>query len=86
MKSTGILRTVDRMGRIVIPKEIRSLLDIENEKDKLEILVDEDRIVLKKYAPACMFCNSLKESVSYGGRTICKKCIEELEELKLNMK
>ena len=86
MKSTGILRTVDRMGRIVIPKEIRAQLDIENEKDKLEIYVEDDRIVLKKYTPACTFCNSLTQSVSYEGRTGCKKCIEKLEELKLNMK
>ena len=62
------------------------LLDIENEKDKLEIYVEDDRIVLKKYTPACTFCNSLTQSVSYEGRTVCKKCIEKLEELKLNMK
>ncbi len=86
MKSTGILRTVDRMGRVVIPKEIRAQLDIENEKDKLEIYVDGDIIILRKYAPACTFCNSLNESVSYEGRTVCKKCIEKLEELKLNIK
>ena len=58
MKSTGIVRKVDELGRIVIPKELRNTLNIE-EKDSLEIYVDGEHIILKKYEPACIFCACL---------------------------
>lgn len=50
MKSTGIVRKVDNLGRLVIPKELRNILGIA-EKDALEIFVEDDRIILKKYVP-----------------------------------
>lgn len=56
MKATGIVRKVDELGRVVLPIELRRNLDIK-EKDALEIYVDEDKIILKKYEPACIFCN-----------------------------
>ncbi|MCR4770979.1 MAG: AbrB/MazE/SpoVT family DNA-binding domain-containing protein, partial [Oscillospiraceae bacterium] len=55
MKTTGIVRQVDSLGRIVLPIELRRTLDIA-ERDSLEIYVEEDRIVLKKFAPSCIFC------------------------------
>ena len=79
MKSTGIVRKVDELGRIVLPIELRRTLDIA-EKDSLEIYVDGASIVLKKYQPACIFCDDAKDVVSYKGKNICAKCHKELKE------
>ena len=73
MKSTGIVRKVDELGRIVLPIELRRTLNI-NEKDSLEIFVDNDKIVLQKYEPACIFCGSADDIVNYKGRNICGEC------------
>ena len=80
MKSTGIVRKVDELGRIVLPIELRRTLDIA-EKDALEIFVDGESIVLHKYHPACIFCNSSKGIVNYTGKSVCPKCIENLKEI-----
>lgn len=77
MKATGIVRKVDELGRIVLPIELRRTLDIEI-KDPIEIYVDGDYIMLKKYNPACVICGSMEELVSFEGKNICRKCIEEL--------
>jgi len=82
MKSIGVKRTVDKMGRVVIPKEIRAQLSITNEKDSFEIYMEDDKVILKKYRPACIFCDSLIGNIDYKGVTICKNCIEKLVELK----
>ncbi len=82
MKTRGIIRDVDSMGRVVIPKEIRKQLNIESNVDSLEIFIQDDSIVLKKYKPACFFCNTLDELVKYNGYTVCVNCIEKLKELK----
>lgn len=77
MKSTGVVRRVDELGRIVLPIELRRTLDIA-EKDALEIYVDGEQIILKKYAPACIFCGDAKDVINYKGKLICKCCIQEL--------
>lgn len=77
MKSTGIVRKVDELGRVVIPIELRRTLDIE-EKDALEIYVDGELIILKKYAPACIFCEDARDVVQYRGKNICKSCLAEM--------
>ncbi|NLG92872.1 MAG: AbrB/MazE/SpoVT family DNA-binding domain-containing protein [Clostridiales bacterium] len=78
MKSTGIVRKVDELGRIVLPKELRMTLNIK-EKDPLQIFVDDDgRIILQKYEPACVFCNSMNDVISFKGRNICRDCMEKL--------
>ena len=77
MKSTGIVRKVDELGRIVLPIELRRTLDI-NEKDSLEIYVDGSHIILKKYEPACIVCNSASNVVNFKGRNVCAECIKEL--------
>lgn len=77
MKSTGIVRKVDELGRVVLPIELRRTLDI-HEKDSLEIYVDGEKIVLKKYSPACIFCGENGEIKYFRGKNICSKCIEEL--------
>lgn len=80
MKSTGIVRKVDELGRIVLPIELRRTLDIA-ERDALEIYVDEERIILKKYEPACIFCGNAKDVVDYKGKNICPDCIKLLKQL-----
>ncbi|CFY01270.1 AbrB-like domain [Syntrophomonas zehnderi OL-4] len=77
MKSTGVVRKVDELGRIVIPIELRRTMGIE-EKDALEIYVDNDKIILKKYEPACIFCGNAEEVVNYKGKNLCKGCLTEL--------
>ncbi len=78
MKSTGIVRKVDELGRIVLPVELRRTLDIA-EKDALEIYVDGASIVLKKYRPSCLFCDSVRDVVVFKGKNICRKCLRELK-------
>lgn len=80
MKSTGIIRKLDELGRVVIPKEIRNKLNIE-EKDPIEIYLDGESIVLKKYESGCIFCGNTKDLVLYDGKLICKKCVTKLTEL-----
>ncbi|MBQ3064434.1 MAG: AbrB/MazE/SpoVT family DNA-binding domain-containing protein [Clostridia bacterium] len=80
MKSTGITRAVDELGRFVLPIEIRRKLDIK-EKDYLEIYTDENRIVLQKYAPACIFCGEADGIVLYNGKRVCRDCIEKMKNL-----
>ena len=81
MKSTGVIRPIDKMGRVVIPKEIRKQLGVENDVDSFEIYVEGDAVILRKFQPTCVFCDSLADSVSYQGRTVCKDCIAKLEAL-----
>ena len=78
MKSTGIVRKVDRLGRVVIPIELRRNLEIE-EKDALEIFIDGEQIVLKKYSPSCIFCGQAKDVVSFKNKNICPACLKEIE-------
>jgi len=78
MKSTGVVRKVDELGRIVIPIELRRTLSIA-EKDALEIYVDGEEIILKKYEPACIFCGDARDVINYKGKNICKNCMEILK-------
>ena len=79
MKSTGVVRKVDELGRIVLPIEIRNVLDIKP-KDAIEIFTDNDKIVLQKYQPACIFCNDVDNIVYFNGKRVCSACIEKLKE------
>ena len=80
MKSTGIVRKVDELGRIVLPIELRRTLDIDI-KDALEIYVEDSKIVLKKYEPTCTFCGEAENVVTYKDKIICKSCLEELKNI-----
>jgi len=73
MKSTGIVRKVDELGRVVIPIELRRTMGID-EKDALEIYVDSEKIVLKKYEPACVFCGNASDVQHYRGKLVCREC------------
>ena len=77
MKSTGIVRRVDELGRVVIPKELRKKFDIK-EKDGMEIYVEDDRIIMKKYEPSCIFCKSADNIFNFKGKNICQNCKAEL--------
>ena len=79
-KSTGIVRKVDDLGRIVLPKELRTVLGIV-ERDLLEIFVDKESVVLQKYSsdhPSCIFCGKLGDIMHFKGRHVCKDCTSEL--------
>ena len=78
MKSTGIVRKMDNLGRIVIPIELRRTLEIA-ERDPVEIYVEDDRIILKKYEPDCVFCADASNVINYRGKNICKSCLEQLK-------
>lgn len=80
MKATGIIRRVDELGRVVIPIEIRNQFNII-EKDPIEIYVDNDAIVLKKYEKSCIFCGSTENIIEYNGKLICKNCSENINTL-----
>ncbi len=80
MKSTGIVRKVDELGRIVLPIELRRTLDI-SEKDSLEIYMDGPSIVLKKYQPSCTFCDSDQDIRVFHGKNICAKCWQGIQRL-----
>ena len=78
MKSTGITRKVDELGRIVLPKEIRNSLDINN-GDWLEIFVNSEQIILQKYTSGCIFCGDVDNVIFFGGKRVCPACIEKLK-------
>lgn len=78
--NTGIIRKIDELGRIVIPKETRDLLSM-HEGDSLEVFQDDDKIILRKYAPGCAFCGSMKNLVMQKGIYVCESCGKELNKL-----
>jgi transcriptional pleiotropic regulator of transition state genes len=77
MKSTGIVRRIDELGRIVLPIELRRTLEISI-KDGLEIYVEGDTIVLKKYEPSCAFCGNAKDVIDFKGKNVCPACVNEI--------
>ncbi len=81
MKSTGIVRRVDELGRVVIPIELRNKFGIA-EKDPIEIYVDGSSIILKKFEPNCIFCGNAKRLSEYKGKLVCDKCLSKLSDIK----
>jgi transcriptional pleiotropic regulator of transition state genes len=77
VKSTGIVRKIDNLGRMVIPIELRKTMSIDK-KDPMEIFVDGNKIILRKYEPACIFCGSADDIIEYEGRNICSSCKEKI--------
>jgi len=77
MKSTGVVRKVDELGRVVIPIELRRTLGIA-EKDALEIYVDQEKIILKKYEPACIFCGNADNITHFRGKNVCEECAKAM--------
>ena len=83
MKSTGIIRRVDELGRVVIPIELRNQFNIV-EKDPIEIYVDGSSIILKKFEPNCIFCGNTKNLISYKDKLVCSKCAEKISSIENN--
>ena len=81
MKSTGMVRPVDELGRVVLPKELRTAFDIDT-KNSVEIFTDGERIILQKYQPACVFCGNADHIVYFNGKRICAECLEKLKTMK----
>ena len=77
MKSTGIVRRVDDLGRIVLPREIRKILNIDP-RDSLEIFMDGDTIILRKYEPQCIFCGQANGVRTFKSKYVCENCIKEI--------
>ena len=77
MKATGIVRNIDELGRIVIPKEMRTKMDMQS-GDPVEIFVDSDKIILTKYSPSCLFCASNTDILEFKGKKMCRACLMEL--------
>lgn len=77
VKATGNLRRVDEMGRIVIPKKVRESLNLQSE-DPIEIFVEDDKLILQKYEPGCLFCDSIENTFEYMGKQICLDCLKKM--------
>ena len=81
MRSTGMIRAVDKMGRVVIPKSIRKLLDIKDDIDSFEIFMDGENVILRKYQPTCIFCDSSTGIQLFGGKRVCEECLKKLKSI-----
>ena len=79
MKSTGIVRRIDEMGRVVLPAELRRTMNF-GDRETVEIFVEGSAIILKKYSPACIFCDSGRHVSLFKGKSICSKCLRQLQE------
>ncbi|MFW5998869.1 MAG: AbrB/MazE/SpoVT family DNA-binding domain-containing protein [bacterium] len=77
MKSIGIVRKIDTLGRVVIPKELRDIMDLP-EKSPVEIFVNEDQIIFTKYNPGCIFCGDVQNVIEYHDKYVCKNCLDEM--------
>ena len=80
MKSTGIVRKVDELGRIVLPSELRTTLNIK-EKDPLEIFIEDSRIILRKYEPSCIFTGLMDGLIEYKGKKVSVRAVREMASL-----
>ncbi|MBQ7836615.1 MAG: AbrB/MazE/SpoVT family DNA-binding domain-containing protein [Clostridia bacterium] len=78
MKSLGIVRKIDELGRIVLPIETRRSLEL-NPGDGVEIFVEKDKIILQKYAPSCIFCGEADDVITFKNKRICRACLEEMK-------
>ena len=80
MRSTGIVRKIDMLGRIVLPKELRDIYGIEENKTAMSIYTEDDKIILKKYESCCIFCKEAKGVINFRGKLICKDCLQDIKE------
>ncbi|HZK21365.1 MAG TPA: AbrB/MazE/SpoVT family DNA-binding domain-containing protein [Oscillospiraceae bacterium] len=81
MRSEGIVRNIDGVGRIVLPIDLRVRFGLNSDNSAVEIFTEGDKIILKKYVPACIFCNNADNIVVYEGNNICKECVNKMTEL-----
>lgn len=81
MKSTGIVRKIDELGRVVLPIELRRTYDLAV-RDSIEIYTEDDKIILKKFQRSCIFCGESEDLIEYKGKTVCAKCAQEIKDVK----
>lgn len=84
MKSTGIVRRIDQLGRITIPMETRNILGIK-ENDSLEIFTEDNMILLKKYQPSCIFCGNARDVITFKGQNVCPSCLQDMQKFSENI-
>ncbi|MBQ3068869.1 MAG: AbrB/MazE/SpoVT family DNA-binding domain-containing protein [Clostridia bacterium] len=77
MKPVGIVRQIDSLGRVLIPKSLRNTLDLKD-GDSLELFIEDNNIILRKYQPACIICGSAKNIVTFKGHNFCPDCVREI--------
>ena len=80
MRAIGLARRIDQLGRIVLPKELRDIYGIQEKKTVMEIYTEDDKIILKKYEPCCIFCKEAKGVINFRGKLICKDCLQDIKE------
>ncbi|MGK9253337.1 MULTISPECIES: AbrB/MazE/SpoVT family DNA-binding domain-containing protein [Paenibacillus] len=81
MKPAGVVRKVDQLGRIVLPKSLRKRYQM-NEGDPVEILVQGDHIILERYRPRCVFCGSMEQVTDFKERYLCSECMGQMQHLR----
>ena len=79
MRAIGCVRQIDKLGRLVLPSDIRKSLGIVNGEDSVEFFVEDDTVIIKKYRPSCVFCGSPENILNFNGQTICEKCMKDLK-------
>ena len=77
MKRAGVISKIDRLGRILIPKPLRTKYNL-NENDKIEFYIEPDALVMKKFEESCIFCGSTDDLTEFRDQTVCKRCLNEL--------
>lgn len=78
MKNTGVCKTIDDLGRIVLPKEIRKSLGFDI-RSSVELYVEDDRLIIKKAKESCIFCGSSDDLTEFKGKNVCQKCINTIK-------
>ena len=78
MRAIGCVRQIDKLGRLVLPSDIRRMLNIKDGHDSVEFFVDHDCVIIKKYRPACVFCNSANNVTIYKNQSVCEECLAEI--------
>lgn len=79
MRSIGTIKIVDELGRLIIPHELRKTMNIDIQ-DPIEVYIENNKIIIKKYIPSCVFCGENTHNINYMGRSICKNCLSEMRE------
>lgn len=81
MRPFGSIRRVDEVGRIVLPTELRRMFNLKEKKDSVEIFIEDDKIILKKYNPSCVFCGISDDIIEYKSARVCRTCAEKVTEV-----
>ncbi len=81
MRDIRFVRQVDKLGRLVLPSDIRKLLEITDGKDSIELVIDDDGVKIKKYCPSCVFCGSVDNLIAYKNKPVCSDCLNDIKSL-----